>query len=353
VTSPPGLPTSLLGGRRQAPAVDGAADVVDCAVYIEGRRLPGKHRPALALVQARARGGFAWLGLHQPAEDRMAAVAATFGLPRQAAQDASQAHQRPKLERYDQTLVLALRTVDYVEHARHGVSEIVRGGEVVVFLDRSFVITVRHGRHSSLAAVRKRLEADPERLALGPPAVLHAIADHVVDSYLAAAARMELEVDAREEEVFTPGNRGPIEPIYQLKREVVELRRSVAPLAAPLQQLSRQSDMPIPTEIRRHLRDLADHHTSVAEQITDFDDRLTTLIGAAQARIGMQQNEDMRKISAWVAIAAVPTMIAGIYGMNFHNMPELSWRFGYPAVLGGTALICLTLFLTFRRNHWL
>ncbi|MBP2191164.1 magnesium and cobalt transport protein CorA [Nocardia goodfellowii] len=327
--------------------------IVDCAVYVDGFRLPGLFTPVDALTEVRSRGtGFVWVGLHDPDEKQMTEIASTFGLHALAAEDAVKANQRPKLERYDDTMVLVMRTVAYVEHELHSVSEIVETGEILLFAASEFIVAVRHGEHSGLAGVRQELEADPDRLRLGPGAVLHGIADYVVDSYLAVSELVELDIDAMEEEIFTPGRFVAIASIYQLKREIVELRRAVAPLAVPLQSLGKPG-VPLPKEVRRYIRDVADHHTKVAERISDFDEALTTLVGAALAKIAVQQNTDMRKISALVALAAVPTMIAGIYGMNFDHMPELRQPWGYPAVLLVMVTICTGLFLAFRRNHWL
>lgn len=327
--------------------------IVDCAVYVDGHRNPGRCTHAEALETVRGQRGFLWLGLHEPDEEQMSSVAETFGLHKLAAEDAVHAHQRPKLERYDDVLFLVLRTVNYVEHKIDAVSEIVQTGEIMVFVGPNFVITVRHGDHTGLAGVRHQLEARPELLAHGPGVVMHAIADHVVDSYIDVCKMLERDVEAMEEAIFTPGNRIGVEPIYQLKREIVEMRRAVNPLAQPLASLTHNADLPIPKEVRRYLRDVADHHTAVAEQVSEFDESLSALISAALAKIGVQQNTDMRKISAWVAIAAVPTMVAGIYGMNFEHMPELKWSFGYYLVLVIVAVACTGMFVTFRRNNWL
>ncbi|MFC9434145.1 magnesium and cobalt transport protein CorA [Nocardia sp. NPDC057030] len=354
----PPLPSFRGSGRgpRQLPRIPipTARAIVDCGVYVEGRRLPGRftHRDALAEVRNRG-AGFVWVGLHDPDETQMADIAETFGLHALAAEDAVKAHQRPKLERYDDTLILVMRTVAYVEHEMHSISEIVETGEIMVFTAPDFVVSVRHGEHSELASLRKELEADPAQLMLGTGAVLHAIADHVVDSYIEVTQSIELDIDAMEEEVFTPRSRVTIESIYQLKREVVELRRAVNPLAVPLQVLGHKPDVPLPKEIRRYMRDVADHHAGVAERVTDFDEALSALISAALAKVGVQQNTDMRKISAWVAIAAVPTMIAGIYGMNFTHMPGLEASWGFWLVIVITLAICVGLYANFHRNDWL
>ncbi|MBF6166034.1 magnesium and cobalt transport protein CorA [Streptomyces gardneri] len=342
-----------------------ARAVVDCGVYRDGHREPGRFTPAQALAAVRDTatgaagdgaagegGGFVWLGLHEPDAGQMAEVAALFGLHPLAVEDAVVGHQRPKLERYDQTLVLGLRTVAYVEHDMHAVSEIVQTGEILIFCGPDFVVAVRHGAHSGLREVRAELETDPARLALGPAAVLHAITDHVVDAYLEVTAQVEADVEEMEEEVFTPRSRLTIEAIYQLKREVVELRRAITPLAVPLQALTKP-DSGLGKEVRRYLRDVADHHATAAERVHDFDDALSALITASLARIAVRQNTDMRKISALVALAAVPTMIAGIYGMNFDHMPELRQPWGYPAVLILMVVACSWLALLFRRNGWL
>lgn len=335
-------------------AVPTARAIVDCGIYVDGVRLPGRFTHSAAIEEVRRRGeGFVWLGLHAPDEGQMNGVAESYGLHELMVEDAVHAHQRPKLERYDDLTFLVLRTVSYVEHESvTTANEIVESGEIMLFLGSDFVITVRHGEHSGLSGVRRELEQNPERLSLGPSAVLHAVADHVVDEYLTVTSSIERDVDAMEEEVFSPHHRVPIEDIYMLKREIVELRRSVTPLSTPLTQLV-HVDAPVPKAIRRYLRDVQDHHTTVAERVAEFDEVLSSLVDAALARVTMQQNMDMRKISAWVAIAAVPTMVAGLYGMNFDNMPELHWTYGYYIVIGVVATVCIGLFATFRRNNWL
>ena len=336
-----------------------ARATIDCGVYVDGSRLPGRftHSEAAATVrdlEARGEKAFAWVGLHEPDEQQMAAVAQVFGLHELAAEDAVHAHQRPKLERYDDTLFLVLKTVTYIPHESVALAkEIVETGEIMVFVGADFVVTVRHGEHSGLAGVRRRLEADPRRLELGPFSVMHAIADGIVDSYLAVARSMEHDIDAIEQETFSAQGRNDVEPIYLLKREVIELRNAVWPLTSALAKLQNEYADLLPKEIRRYMRDVADHQSQAADLIGSYDDMLTSLVQAALARAELRQNQDMRKISAWVAIAAVPTMIAGVYGMNFENMPELAWQWGYPAVLGLMVAVCGFMYFTFRRNNWL
>ncbi|QXF83678.1 magnesium/cobalt transporter CorA [Rhodococcus pyridinivorans] len=329
--------------------------MVDCAVYVDGHRLPGRYSHTEAVAEVRRRGtGFVWLGLHHPDEKQMTNVSHTFGLHELMVEDAVHAHQRPKLERYDDVLFLVLRTVSYIEHESVTTTkDIVETGEIMLFTGPDFIVSVRHGDHSELSHVRKRLESDPDHLSHGPAAVLHAIADHVVDSYLAVTTAVQPDVDDIEELVFTPDTRIAVDQIYMLKREIVQLRRAVVPLAEPLQQLIRAPGNPIPKDVRRYFRDVADHHTTVSDRIAAFDETLGTLLDAAIAKVTVQQNTDMRKISAWVAIAAVPTMIAGIYGMNFDRMPELHWQYGYYVVLSAIVAITVGLFVTFRRNNWL
>jgi magnesium transporter len=360
----PSLPSfSGLRGRsartngRVAPPVPVplSAYVVDCGVYIDGKRLPGRwtHTDAVREVRKR-REGFVWIGLYEPDEEQIQGVADTFGLHELAVEDAVQAHQRPKLERYDDTLFMVLKTVHYIEHDSPGTAnEIVETGELMVFLGKDFVVTVRHGKHAGVGTLRRQLEADEERLAMGPAAVLHAIADMAVDSYLAVTEAIEDDIDEMEVQVFAPRTAVDSEQIYLMKREVLELRRAVMPLAVPLRRLSEGYITLVPEEVRSYFRDVEDHLTTVSEHIASFDELLSTLIDAALAKITLQQNTDMRKITAWAAIISVPTMIAGIYGMNFEDMPELHWRFGYPIIIGVIILSCLLLYRILRRNRWL
>ncbi|GAB2929275.1 magnesium/cobalt transporter CorA [Rhodococcus aerolatus] len=341
--------------RPGSAAASPAAAVVDCAVYVAGGRVEGRWTHEQALAEVRRRGeGFVWVGLHAPDEAQMTAVADTYGLHDLAAEDAVHAHQRPKLERYDDTLFVVLKTVSYVAHESIATAkEIVETGEVMVFLGRDFVVTVRHGDHSGLAQLRDALEHDAEQLALGPAAVLHAIADHVVDRYLEVVDAVEGDIDALEENIFSPRTAIDIDQIYLMKREVVELRRAVEPLGGPLKRLVGDSSSLVDPEIRRYFRDVDDHHTAVSERVASYDEVLTTLVDTAVAKLSVQQNNDMRKIAAYAAIITVPTMLAGIYGMNFDNMPELHTRYGYYVVLLVMLGSCVLLWRGFRRNGWL
>ena len=333
-----------------------SAYVVDCAVYVDGERLPGRFTHDRALAEVRRRGeGFVWIGLHEPDSEQITGIADVFGLHELAVEDAVHAHQRPKLERYDDTLFMVLKTVRYcgASSTTAGSQEVVETGEVMAFLGRDFVITVRHGDHSGLHDVRRRLEADPEQLALGPSTVLHAIADHVVDGYLAVTEAVEDDIDELERDVFTPRSAPNAERIYAMKREVLELRRAVVPLGGPLRKLTEGYSALVPHDVRSYFRDVDDHLVTVTERIGSFNELLTTLVDAALAKITMQQNEDMRKITSWVAIVSVPTAVAGIYGMNFTYMPGLTEHYGFAGLLALTTVACLLLFRVFRRNEWL
>lgn len=342
-------------GRREIPSSTPSlsTSVVDCAIYVDGQRVAGDWTHQEAIREVRRRGsGFVWIGLHEPDEDQINGVAEVFGLHELAVEDAVHAHQRPKLERYDDTLFMVLKTVRYVANETlTATSEIVESGELMIFLGRDFVITVRHGKHARLAQVRRQLEQEPEQLRSGPSAVLHGVADHVVDTYLEVTESIQGDIDDMEAEVFAPRTGLDAEQIYLMKREVLELRRAVQPLSKPLQQLT--EGVAVPTEVRSYFRNVHDHLTTVSERVASFDELLTTLVDATLAKITLQQNTDMRKISAWVAIVSTPTMIAGIYGMNFEYMPEKDWVYGYPACLLVMLLSCVVLFRIFRRNQWL
>ncbi|WP_329340414.1 magnesium/cobalt transporter CorA [Streptomyces sp. NBC_00663] len=332
------------------------SSVVNCVSYRDGARVPGGGDLVDTVERVRKYGdGFVWLGLHEPTDQEFAGIAELFELHPLAVEDAIEAHQRPKLERYDETLFAVFKTVCYVEHEElTATSEVVNTGEIMVFVGEDFVITVRHGMHGSLGPLREELEADAQQLAKGPAAVLHAIADHVVDDYLNVTDAVQEDIDQVETDVFSQdGARTDPGRIYQLKRELLELKRAVVPLARPIEELSTRPIRVVSSEIQAYFRDVSDHLLRAKEQIAAFDELLNSILQAHLAQVTVAQNEDMRKITAWAAIVAVPTMVCGVYGMNFEHMPELHWTFGYPMVLGVISVACLALYRGFRRNGWL
>ncbi|MGW2822520.1 magnesium and cobalt transport protein CorA [Streptomyces sp. NPDC001443] len=332
------------------------SSVVNCVTYRDGVRTPGGRDLVEAVARVRKSGdGFVWLGLHEPTDREFAGIAELFDLHPLAVEDAVEAHQRPKVERYGETLFAVFKTVCYVEHEElTATSEVVDTGEIMVFVGHDFVISVRHGRHGSLGPLREELESDPVQLAKGPSAVLHAIADHVVDDYLHVADSMQSDIDQVETDVFSAdGARTDPGRIYQLKRELLELKRAVVPLARPLLDLSDRPMRVVDAEIQAYFRDVSDHLLRATEQIASFDELLNSILQAHLAQVTVAQNEDMRKITAWAAVIAVPTMVCGVYGMNFDHMPERHWQFGYPLVLAVIAVACRALHRGFRRNGWL
>ena len=253
------------------------------------------------------------------------------------------------MEQYGSTLFAALKTLAYVEETSD-----VETGEIMIFVGDSFVVTVRRGDVAPLAPVRRLLEADPERLGEdGPAGVLHKILDTVVDTYLEIDLEVAADLYEIEEAVFGSNDTAHSGSIYRLKREVLEFRRAAQPLSQPAGWLASEAGPITSTELRLRFRDVADHLLRVTDHIETYERLLTDIFNAHLAQISIQQNNDMRKISAWVAIAAVPTMVAGIYGMNFDDMPELHWSFGYPLVLVLMALVCLLLYRAFKKSGWL
>lgn len=348
-------------GRPQRPVTPEPARrdsaVIDWAAYIDGQRV---HTETVADAVRLVRDGeldrndngmgFVWVGLHEPDAAELQWLADVFDLHPLAVEDAIHAHQRPKLDRYDDVSFFVMKTVAYVENepAR---SDVVETGEIMIFCGRDFIVTVRHGAHNELGSVRERLETDPGRLALGPTAVLHAITDRVVDGYLCAANAVQEDIDEVEESVFSSERTDDSRRIYRLKRAVIQLKRAVGPLAGPLRALSNRRS--VPAEIKEYLRDVEDHLTRVREQVESYDELLNPILQAHMTQVTVADNKDMRKISAWGAIMMLPTAVAGIYGMNFDHMPELSWAYGYPMVVGFIAFACLMLHRGFRRNGWL
>ncbi|MEV6374288.1 magnesium/cobalt transporter CorA [Micromonospora musae] len=343
------------GAQRPPEPVEAGHDgIVDCALYVDGKRQPGEWNYADALAAARNEDGFVWLGLHQPGLEQMSAIAATYGLHELAVEDAVKAAQRPKLERFGDVSFLALRTARYCEHAElteH--SEVVETGQVMLFIGPNFLISVRHGDAGRLSPIRADLESKQELLLHGPWAVAYSITDRVVDLYLEVADKIEDDLDTLEAQVFDRNGSGRIQRIYQMKRELVEFKRAVVPLQRPLLTLTSQVNREVPKEIRRYFRDVQDHLSRTVEQVNSYDDLLNSILQARLAQVTVDQNNDMRKIAAWAAIAAVWTAIAGIYGMNFKYMPELDWKYGYPVIWALMLGCSWLLYRWFRRNGWL
>jgi magnesium transporter len=336
-------------GARELSSTIGAA-VVDCGVYDEGRRQGGRIALETALNRADAcRDGFAWIGLHDASRAVVEKVASHFKLHPLAVEDAVHAHQRPKLEVFGDTLFVVIKTARYVNSA-----EPVEIGEVMVFVAPRFVVTVRHGEGSPLHDVRLDLEAHPDLLGIGPSSVLYAVMDRIVDDYGEVIDQLALDVDAVEAEVFSGTGTNPAERIYKLKREVLELKHAVAPLVAPMQRLATdQAGLPLDPRTGDYFRDVNDHLVRDAERIAGFDELLTGVLQANLAQLTVRDNQDLRKISSWVAIIAVPTMVFGLYGMNFKQMPELEWQYGYPLIVGVVLVICTGLHRVLKRSGWL
>ncbi|HXS32583.1 MAG TPA: magnesium/cobalt transporter CorA [Solirubrobacterales bacterium] len=321
--------------------------IVDCAVYERGKRRPGK----LSLDQAGSAGHaddtFVWLGLVEPTAEEFDAIAAKFNLHELAAEDAVKAQQRPKVELFGDTLLVVVKTVTHPD-SPHGI----KVGELLLFVNPDFVITVRHGE-GELSQVRERVEHRPDLLARGSGVVLYAILDHVVDGYGEVAQTIDGEIQAVEAEVFSAERTNPAEQIYKLEREVLDLYRAVAPLSEAVDEIAEGRFDAIPNDLHEYFRDVHDHLQRVTGRVASFRELLSSALQANLTQVSVRQNEDMRKISAWVAIAAVPTMVAGIYGMNFDHMPELHWRYAYFTVLAFIAVVCFALYRRFKRVGWL
>jgi magnesium transporter len=326
--------------------------IVDRAIYRDGRRTaePDDFGPLHAACQTE--GAVAWLGMYEPSQDEFSSVAREFNLHELAVEDAVKAHQRPKLERYGETLFLVLRPARYVDE-----TETVLFGEVAIFAGPQFVITARHGEAPELGPVRRRLEARPDLLRRGALAIVYAIVDHVVDGYQPVVAGLENDIDEIEDEVFgasaTVSRR-----IYQLTREVIGFQRATAPLEGILARLMEEPGAD--EEERRYLRDVHDHAIRVHEQAHAFRELLQNILNVnltletkALSEASHAQNEQVKRISAWAAILFAPTLVGTIYGMNFDHMPELGWRLGYPFSLALMALISLGLYVIFKRRHWI
>jgi magnesium transporter len=329
--------------------------IVDKAIYSHGVRhtIEGDISDAFDAARAQdAKTGaagrcFVWIGLHEPTAEEFKLVRDELELHPLAAEDAVSAHQRPKLERYDDTLFLVLKTLVYKDSTSD-----IEVGEIMVFLGRDFVVTVRHGEGNPLGPVRKRLESNPKLLDHGPAGVVYAVCDEVVDHYGVVSHEVEVDIIELERAVFRPGSSDVTESIYSLKREVLEFRTAEDPLIPVLQEIVKGRVAEC-SGTREYFRDVLDHLLRVDGQVDAHNELLNSVLTAHLALMGKQQNEDMRKISSWAAIIAVPTALAGIYGMNFDHMPELKWRYGYGLVILVMVTVCLFVYRRLHKNHWL
>jgi magnesium transporter len=322
--------------------------IVDCAVYQDGQRRPGDLKLGEAFQACQRDGAFCWLGLYEPGPEEFESMHTEFNLHELAVEDAVKGHQRPKIELYDDTLLVVLKPVRYIDS-----EELIETGDIVLFVNRTFIITVRRREAGALGDVRRNLDHRPELLKHGTGAVLHAIMDKVVDDFAPVADGLERDIEEIEEQVFSTKRTDPAERIFRLEREVLEFHRAVAPLAAPAGRLASGEFEIARGELQPYFRDEHDHVLRVAEREAAFRALLSSILQANLTQVQVRQNADMRRVTAWVAIVAVPTMIAGIYGMNFEHMPELKWELGYPAVLLMILVICSVLYWRFKRAGWL
>ena len=322
--------------------------IVDTALYVAGKRVDGPVDISEQVDIARAKDGFVWVGLAEPTKAEFDHIVGELNFHSLAVEDAVSAKQRPKIEDYEGLTFFVIKTVFYNELK----SEITTG-ELMCFVDKHFIVIVRHGEGSPLTTVRHDIEQHPDQLRIGPFAVLHAVIDRVIDGYTNIAAELENDVINIETKVFSGKRKTYSQEIYFLKREVIEYRHAIEPLLQPLQKLTSESFTNLPEQIRPFFRDTFDHLQHACEHASGMDSLLTTVLQADLAHVQVRQNEDVRRISAWVALAAGPTMIAGIYGMNFKHMPELSTRYGYFAILGVMAALTTFLVYKFKKAHWL
>jgi len=336
--------------------------VVDNAVYVGGHRRAEPASLEVTYELLRETEGMAWIGLYRPERAEVLSVAAEFEIHALAVEDTISAHQRPKLERYDDVLFTVLRPARYIE-----ADERVEFGELHIFTGRDFVVTVRHAESPNLARVRRRLERTPQLLALGPEAVLYAILDQVVDEYQPVVAGLENDIDEIEDQVFD-GDPEVSRRIYELFREVIEFQRATRPLVGILSSLRAGFEKyAVHEELQRLLRDVEDHTLRIVDRVDGFRVLLqniltvnATLVGQRQndetqrlTQASLAQNEEVKRISSWAAILFAPTLVGTIYGMNFDHMPELHWTFGYPFALLLMAMVCGGLHQVFKRRGWL
>ena len=322
--------------------------IVDYALYQNGQRYTEPSNLPELISKARAEGGFVWLGLAEPTQMEFDKIVGDFRFHPLAIEDAVNAKQRPKFEEYPGVQFCVLKTVFYDEE-----KSLVSTGEIFCFIGEYFIVVVRHGDGAPLKNTRHALESNPEHLAKGPYAVLHAVIDHVIDCYIDIAAELEADVVQVENDVFNERKKTNSAAIYFLKREIIEFRHAIDPLLSPLQKLASEGAAHVPNTLTPFFRDTLDHLSRASDAAAGLDSLLVSALQADMAHVQVQQNADMRKITSYVALASVPTMVAGIYGMNFDVMPELRWKFGYPLVVGSLVLVTAILYRKFKKSGWL
>ncbi len=322
--------------------------IVDVALYQNGSRVEGPEDISDLVEKARSEGGFVWLGLAEPTQSEFDMVVGELNFHPLAVEDAINAQQRPKIEDYEGLTFFILKTVFFDQKEQE-----VSTGELMCFIADHFIVIVRHGEGQPLATVRHDLEQKPELLNLGPFAVLHAVADRVIDGYTSIANALEQEVVSVENRVFSGKRQTFSQEIYFLKREIIEFKHSIEPLIAPIAKLLSGTVTSVPEALKPFFRDTSDHLIQACELASGLDSLITSVLQADLAHIQVQQNIDVRRISAWVALASGPTMLAGIYGMNFHHMPELSTKYGYYVVIGVMVGLTGFLFRSFKKAQWL
>lgn len=336
--------------------------IIDNAVYVDGRRTPDPAALSETCELVRARHGFGWIGLYRPDPQELRAVATEFTIHPLAVEDAQEGHQRPKIERYGDDRFVVLRPARYLDE-----EERVDFGEVDVFTGSDFVVVIRHAEAPDIKAVRARLESEPSLLAAGPLAVLYAVADRVVDDYGPVVNGLENDIDEIEDQLFA-GDGAVSQRIYELTREVITFQRAIDPLTGVLEQLRAdlEGDEDL-IEVRRGMRDVLDHVTRIRERVEGFRDLLQNALTVNATLVGQRQNEQMerlsrdsyeqgsqvKKVSSWAAIGFFPAMLASVWGMNFEDMPELKWQFGYPLALLSMITLGVVLYVTFKRRNWL
>jgi magnesium transporter len=323
--------------------------IMDYAIYVDGQRAVECTSLEETYEAHRKEGGVAWIDLYKPDEEEFSSVAEEFGLHPLAVGDAIEAHQRPKLERYGKTLFIVLKPANYLDE-----SETVEFSEAHVFMGEDFVITVRHGGKPDLDEARQRLEGDPELLHRGPEAILHVILDQIVDDYGPVVEGLGRDIEELETEIFGGNPGGISRRIYELSRQVLEFQRATKPLSGALQSLIEGDDEhEIDPEVKSYLRHIHGHVLQVTEQVDSFHDLLSNILIVNLTLVSVGQADQSKKISAWAAILIIPTIISGIYGMNFEYLPELTWVFGYPLALTLIVLISGTLYAVFKRAGWM